>query len=217
LYFSPVGGIDSKGGNAYNDGSRLPDAPETATIAGGTAMPRMIEDLRENLLQQARQLLLEDGGGGLTIRRVAARCHVAVGTVYNYFQSKDELMAQVMLREWRASMDSMHRIAQHAPTVMEGLESMCREVRSFAALYRDVWMRYAETGGMMPQLTPRHALLVGQVQEMVAMLLERHGCLWTEYLPTYLAETVLTASGRGEEGFEQIRTILMRLTAKEYA
>lgn len=178
-------------------------------------MPRMIEDLQENLLLQARRLLLEEGGNGLTIRRVAAECHVAVGTVYNYFRSKDELMARVMLRDWRSALAAMHCAGQEAASVMEGLEAMWREVRAFAALYRDVWMRYAETGGVMPQLTSRHSLLVEQVQGVTELLLTRHGCLWTPYLPAYLAETILTASGRGEGGFEQIRAILTRLTCAD--
>ena len=42
-------------------------------------MPKRIENLKETILQHARQILLEEGYGALTMRAVAARCGIAVG------------------------------------------------------------------------------------------------------------------------------------------
>ena len=36
------------------------------------AMPKIIDDLRESLLREARRMLLQDGGRALTIRRYSA-------------------------------------------------------------------------------------------------------------------------------------------------
>ena len=60
-------------------------------------MPKIIENLRQTLLSAARTLLLREGYAALTIRRVAAISGIAVGTVYNYFPSKELLAAAVML------------------------------------------------------------------------------------------------------------------------
>ena len=50
------------------------------------------------------QILLEEGYGALTMRAVAARCGIAVGTVYNYFPAKDMMVGNVILAGWLATL-----------------------------------------------------------------------------------------------------------------
>ena len=52
-------------------------------------MPKIIENLREKLVREAQYQVEERGYSALTIRSVANACGVGVGTVYNYFASKD--------------------------------------------------------------------------------------------------------------------------------
>ena len=63
-------------------------------------MPKIIENLREELLAEAKKQIAERGYKNTTIRSVAAECGIAVGTVYNYFKSKDMLIASFILVDW---------------------------------------------------------------------------------------------------------------------
>ena len=56
-------------------------------------MPKILESVREQLLETARAQIERNGYANTTIRSVAAECGIAVGTVYNYFPSKDMLIA----------------------------------------------------------------------------------------------------------------------------
>ena len=51
-------------------------------------MPKIIENIREKLLEEARRQVMDQGYSTMTIRSVASVCGVGVGTVYNYFESK---------------------------------------------------------------------------------------------------------------------------------
>ena len=62
-------------------------------------MPKIIENLREKLLEEAKCQVMEQGYSAMTIRSVASACGVGVGTVYNYFSSKDMLVAGFMLED----------------------------------------------------------------------------------------------------------------------
>ena len=64
-------------------------------------MPKIIENLREKLVCEAKRQVEELGYANLTIRSVAAVCGVGVGTVYNYFSSKDSLVAAFLLEDWQ--------------------------------------------------------------------------------------------------------------------
>ena len=57
---------------------------------------------RDALLDAAERIVSDEGFEALSIRRLAAECGVAVGTVYNYFASKSELVVAVIEHFWRS-------------------------------------------------------------------------------------------------------------------
>ena len=65
-------------------------------------MPKIIENVRELLLETAKKQIEERGYANTTIRSVAGECGLAVGTVYNYFKSKDMLIATFVVEDWNS-------------------------------------------------------------------------------------------------------------------
>ena len=63
-------------------------------------MPKIIPDLKSSLVQAARKSLLESESHDISIRKLARECGTAVGTVYNYFPSKEALIAEAMMSDW---------------------------------------------------------------------------------------------------------------------
>ncbi len=56
---------------------------------------------KEAILNVSRQLMQEQGWAALNIRNVAAACGVSVGSIYNYFHSKSDLLAESVESIWR--------------------------------------------------------------------------------------------------------------------
>ena len=50
-------------------------------------MPKIIANVREQIIEVAKRQIEELGYENTTIRSVAKGCGIAVGTVYNYFSS----------------------------------------------------------------------------------------------------------------------------------
>lgn len=66
----------------------------------------------EEILEQAYQLACEQGLRSLSIRSIAAACDVSVGTVYNSYASKTELINDVVGMFWqRAFAETMKTLA----------------------------------------------------------------------------------------------------------
>ena len=55
---------------------------------------------KEEILAVCRELIHSEGGTALNVREVAAACGISVGTVYNYFGSKSELVEAAVESVW---------------------------------------------------------------------------------------------------------------------
>ena len=55
---------------------------------------------KENILQISRKLIQQNGWAGVNIRSVAAACGVSVGCIYNYFESKTDLLSATEESIW---------------------------------------------------------------------------------------------------------------------
>lgn len=55
---------------------------------------------REAILEVSRRLIRQKGWGAVNIRSVAGECGVSVGSIYNYFDSKAELVAATVESVW---------------------------------------------------------------------------------------------------------------------
>ena len=56
---------------------------------------------KEEILKTSRALIQEQGWSAVSIRSVAAACGVSVGSIYNYFDSKAELVSATVESVWR--------------------------------------------------------------------------------------------------------------------
>lgn len=95
-------------------------------------MPKIIENLREQLLAEAKKQIVERGYAETTIRSVASECGVGVGTVYNYFRSKEMLIATFVYEDWKKYLSAMQDLPTDDPRVLlegifDALESFERE------------------------------------------------------------------------------------------
>ena len=55
---------------------------------------------KEKILKSSRELIQRQGWSAVSIRSVAAACGVSVGSIYNYFDSKSELIGATVESVW---------------------------------------------------------------------------------------------------------------------
>lgn len=55
---------------------------------------------KEAILESSREIILTKGVSALSIRAVATACKVSVGSIYNYFKSKSDLLAATVESIW---------------------------------------------------------------------------------------------------------------------
>ena len=78
-------------------------------VQNGGADLNMAVTSREEILAVCREIVAEEGLSSVNMRLVASRCNIALGSVYNYFPSKSELLLATIESVW---MDIFHMNGQ---------------------------------------------------------------------------------------------------------
>ena len=106
-------------------------------------LTRAQEARRQRVVDSAMTLALEGGYDAVQMRDVAARAHVAMGTVYRYFSSKDHLLAAALVH-WLEQLDSRlsqvpprgERASERVLDVLDrALRAMSRQPKLVAAVF----------------------------------------------------------------------------------
>jgi AcrR family transcriptional regulator len=130
------------------------------------------ENLREHLIRTAARLLDERGSAGLAVRDIAREAQVADGALYNYFEDKEDLLAQALLAHVAMVMSQAPRMIPEAGTgtvadnltvfIDGGMESLYRVTPAFAGLMSQ------------PNVLRRFHAMVGGDQAFAAPAGEQH-------------------------------------------
>ena len=64
-------------------------------------MPKLLPNLRQTLIEKAIELSRTGGLSGLKLRDLARECDIALGTLYNYYPTKDSLVLDVVQQFWQ--------------------------------------------------------------------------------------------------------------------
>ncbi len=173
-------------------------------------MPKQIENVQERILETAKCELLASDYSGFTIRSVAKKCGIAVGTIYNYYTSKDILAASVMLKDWNETLAAMRQGLGTSESITEGLHVIYKEIDSFSSLYRGVWSQFSLTSQFAAEYTKRHELLLNQLTELIHFLLLRFQVTEDKFLEAFIAENLLLAAIK-QSDFKPLAAIFDRL------
>lgn len=182
-------------------------------------MPKIIKDIEGKLLSIAKDIILQEGYDKLSMRRVAAECGIAVGTIYNYFPNKEVMLAGIMVEDWKTCLENAdNRITAKADVFEDGLVIICECLEEFVTKYRAIWMQAAVKGGGVPnqekyQQEKYHPLLRSQIEALIYKLKGREEGL--ESLPDtlipLLAEALLAAVMHPDIDKEAVRELGRRV------
>lgn len=167
-------------------------------------MPKIIENLPEKLAGEARRQAEESGYGTLNIRSVAKACGVGVGTVYNYYPSKEALVAAFMVEDWKVCIADIQSCAEKAQGREPVLWSIYENLHLFMQRHAAILQDEAATAGFTGSFGKYHGMLRSQLAAPL-----RKFCS-DNFTAEFIAEAMLTWTVRGCT-FEELNDVLKRI------
>lgn len=173
-------------------------------------MPKIIENVQENLLREARKQVLEQGYSAMTIRSVASACGISIGTVYNYFPSKDMLVASFMLEDWQTCMEAIRKCSEEYVNPKIVLKCVYEELKIFTQNYMPLFQDENAEISFASAFPKRHRQLRGQIANLLQKICAMQDKADADFLAEFLAENMLTWT-LANKTFEEISNILLQL------
>ena len=167
-------------------------------------MPKIIENLKPRLLEEAKRQVMENGYGAMTIRSVAVQCGVGVGTVYNYFPSKEAMTASFMLDDWQQCIAAIRaceaKTSEPKPIAFE----ICKQLRLFASKYDALFRDSGAVAGFAGAFGSYHSILRGQLADPLEQFCE------DRFSAEFAAEALLTWTMAGK-AFEELYCLVEKI------
>lgn len=104
-------------------------------------MPKIYEDLRKQILKHAKEIIVKNGYRKLNMRDVASKSGIAIGTIYNYFPTKDALVSEVMYGYWMDFILETKRIANTQDDLFTKLRSIYKILEEFIDIFKENWLK----------------------------------------------------------------------------
>ena len=171
-------------------------------------MPKKIENIREHLLLETKRQIAEQGYAKTTVRSVAGACGLAVGTVYNYFTSKEMMIAAFVLEDWKKELAAMASCPKDDP---KGLlfciySSLIYFSRSNKKLFSDADAAKVISIGF----SARHRMLRDQIAALVQPICPEKDGGPDAFCAQFAAEALISWAMEGKE-FDELYRMLSKL------
>ena len=167
-------------------------------------MPKILDNPKEKLLEEARRQVEEKGYSAMTIRSVAKACHVSVGTVYNYFPSKEALVAVYMLEDWKTCLAAIEASSKNNAGAEPILACMYEQLSAFAARYDSLFSDKGAAAGAAGSFSQYHKILREQLAAPLIPLCK------DEFCAQFIAEAMLVWTLAGKQ-FAELYQLIQKL------
>lgn len=173
-------------------------------------MPKIIGNIRAKLLEETRRQIKECGYKETTVRSVASALSIGLGTLYNYFESKDMLVASFMLEDWNGIVEKIRKNLESAFTPSEKLRTIYEGLLDFYQKHEEIFKDPGARRTFSHSTEERHPLLISQISAMVTPILENSEAENKSLLADFISESMLTWSTRGME-YSELEPIFTKL------
>lgn len=126
--------------------------------------PDEIEIVKENIINEALHLLINDGFDNMSMRKLANRTGMTAANIYNYFSSKDEIYLIIQTKGFNLMSNLFSEIAESSNPPLKKIKKIIETYIGFAVKNPDYY------DVMFSRNTPKYTDYINTELEPVAFI-----------------------------------------------
>jgi AcrR family transcriptional regulator len=154
-------------------------------------MPKVIPGLKENILKCADEILSRGEFDKFSIRGIAKECGIAIGTLYNYYSSKDDILKATIESHMQKMLDDIDKKCAEAKSIADGICYICEGVRAFSEKHPETWVTSVLGGYDQAMVSEWKNMLRPAVVQKFTSLCERFEQAYDSELLPAIAEILI--------------------------
>ncbi len=111
-------------------------------------MPHILPNARTNIMNCARSLVKELGIEKFNMRKLAAKCDMGCGTLYNYYATKNAILHDIASEDWRACCKEMKSRVSVENHPLDNIAELYECVLGFVDANKELWVFVLMAGHM---------------------------------------------------------------------
>ncbi len=138
-------------------------------------MPKIIENPKQLILDEAKKILYSEGYAKLSMRNISKACGIALGTIYNYYPTKHDLVIGMMADYWNANMNKLQSIGSMDCSFYDKLDRIFDQLSGFIKTFREEWLNpgfYAQPD-YVKRGSKEEILYVDKLADIIEGILDR--------------------------------------------
>lgn len=178
-------------------------------------MPKTLSNVKEDILQVSRDMIMESGYSKLSIRDIASRCGIATGTFYNYFGSKQEIISAILASDWEKMERFMQRRLNPGHDMLSQLEEVFTGLKQMMFNVHRIWAEGfpddLEAGTMNRLQEVKHKLRADfgeTIRQIIAGNVSENK---EDFLADFIARMFFSYAYEADSKFEQVRGIIEKI------
>jgi len=104
-------------------------------------LSRIIENPKQLILSGAKEILYNEGFNKFCMRTLSKKCGIALGTIYNYYSTKEELIIEMMTDYWKDNLCTLKDIINSDDTLYIKLNQIFNKLKIFIKTFKDIWLK----------------------------------------------------------------------------
>ena len=176
-------------------------------------MPKIIENARGILIDEAKRQIDENGYDSVTIRSIAKGCSIGIGTFYNYFKSKDMLIVTFLLEDWKNRIQKVSADSEENTDPMQVVKEIYVQITEFANANKKIFESVEAKKAFNSTMGSYHKTLIKQIAEPIYKVCVASGYENVEFLSEFVAEAVLTWAV-ARKSYDELASVIEKLFVK---
>lgn len=180
-------------------------------------MPKVITKLYDRIIKATKKELDVVGYESIKLRNIANSCDIAVGTIYNYFESKEKLVATIISADWLEVVKIGSKSINEVSQIEELNIVLYNMLKDFYLKYKNVFETYNTSNGSYYSNYPTyHSMLRSQIKDIYIQGLQKLNIDYNEDELLILSEMFLACSIHQDIDFEILNKMIKKLLGVDY-